>query len=298
MTTNHKLDDYLNKMEKALSSVSASDRAEIILEIKSHVLSAQSRDPSQSIESILTSVGEPETAANRYLLERGLKPAKPSKSPIVKWLTIGFLGTLGSLLLFCVLLIWLLTPIIKVDDQTDSVQILGGLIHVSGTTSKDFLKDLKIESGFAVVNESRELPAEIKNIQIPFSNGKFEFTTSADRTLHWSCKLSPQKGEADPVLSGDTARMDLSSLAGARCEFQIPKGILLKVEGSNAKIEFNEPQFNVEVSAANGKIDFEKAKNATYAIDAKGLIEGAEVSDPKGLYSVKLRLGNGAISIE
>jgi len=84
-----KLEGYLSLLDKTLGPISISERAEIVTEIKSHVLEAQQRDPSLSLEAILSSLGEPEQVANKYLLERGLKPSKPSTRPFVKWLVAG-----------------------------------------------------------------------------------------------------------------------------------------------------------------------------------------------------------------
>jgi uncharacterized membrane protein len=77
MSTDPRLEGYLAKLETVLGPFSASDRAEIIMEIKSHVLAALDRDPNASMDSILAALGEPETVANRYLMERGMKPTKP-----------------------------------------------------------------------------------------------------------------------------------------------------------------------------------------------------------------------------
>src|SRR5580692_7021999 len=103
MTVNSKLEDYLRALDKTLGPISTSERAEIVTEIKSHVLEAQKRG--QSIEDVLKSMGEPEQVANRYLLEHGLTPAKAPKRPIVKWLVIGFLGAFGMTLAFALVVL-------------------------------------------------------------------------------------------------------------------------------------------------------------------------------------------------
>lgn len=83
MTNDSRLDDYLTKLERLLMLFSVSDRAEIILEIKSHVHSALARDPNTQMDSILSALGEPEFVANRYLMERGMKPAKPEAMGLI-----------------------------------------------------------------------------------------------------------------------------------------------------------------------------------------------------------------------
>lgn len=146
MATDFKLEAYLTALDRALKSISVGDRADIIAEIKSHILDAKEKNPEQSIESILTSIGEPETVANRYLIERGLKPGKASRSPIVKWLTIGFLGTFGIFVVFVISILWFFSPILKIDEEQNRVEILGGMIDINGTEGSLKLGgDLKIK---------------------------------------------------------------------------------------------------------------------------------------------------------
>jgi hypothetical protein len=99
-------------------------------------LDAQEKTPDISMKSILASLGEPETVANRYLLERGLKVSKAPRTPMAKWLTIGFLGTLSISVLFLTVLLWKFTPILSIDDENDRVIILGGLIDINGNSGK------------------------------------------------------------------------------------------------------------------------------------------------------------------
>ena len=99
MATNPKLENYLLQLDKCLSQIAISERAEIISEIKSHVEDAMENNPERNMSEILGGFGEPEIAANRYLTERGLKPHKAPKRPILKWLTVGFLGTFGFICL-------------------------------------------------------------------------------------------------------------------------------------------------------------------------------------------------------
>ncbi len=54
------------------------------------------------------------------------------KQPWIKWLTIGFLGTLGILCLFVTILAFKFSPILSVDEKTGSVEILGGMVTVHG----------------------------------------------------------------------------------------------------------------------------------------------------------------------
>ena len=79
MNSNHQLlEKYLRKLDRCLENISVSEKAEIITEIRCHVLETQEREPEKSIQEILSALGEPETVANKYLMEKGQSPHKLS----------------------------------------------------------------------------------------------------------------------------------------------------------------------------------------------------------------------------
>src|SRR5579872_5508182 len=130
MTTEPKLEAYLSALEKALGQIPVSDRADIIIEIKSHVLDAQQRNPAYDLDAILSSIGDADSVAKRYLQERGLQPTKPSSSSSmtwlatsIKWLVVGLLGIFAIFVIAVAVLIWRFTPLISVDEKTNHVSI-------------------------------------------------------------------------------------------------------------------------------------------------------------------------------
>ena len=140
MTTEPKLEAYLAELDKYLTQIPLSDRADIIIEIKSHVLDAQSKNPTQGIDIILNSMGDAESVAKRYLQERGLQAMSPVKTSSmmwlpasIKWLVIGFLGFISIIVIVISLLIWRFTPLISVDEVNNRVSIGGGLIQIHDT---------------------------------------------------------------------------------------------------------------------------------------------------------------------
>lgn len=134
-----KLENYLYSLDKALEGIAVSEKAEIITEIKSHVLSALEKNPSANLEAVLNSLGEPKQVASRYLLERDLKPHKYKLplNPIVKWLVIGFLGTLMIVILSGSLLVWKLNPSFNFDGKTGNIEMLHGAVQIHYGASDD-----------------------------------------------------------------------------------------------------------------------------------------------------------------
>ena len=115
MKKDPRLESYLERLDAVLKPLSVSDRAEIVTEIRSHVLSALERGTGGGLDEVLSALGEPETVANRYRMERGLNPTRPPISPVFKWLVIGFMGTVAMCMLFAGVILWKFTPLIYVD---------------------------------------------------------------------------------------------------------------------------------------------------------------------------------------
>ena len=301
MPTEQQLEQYLNALDKALGQIPISDRADILTEIKSHILEAKERDPEQNIGKILASLGEAETVANRYLLERGLKPGKPPKSPMIKWLTIGFLGTFGILALLIFALIWKFTPIIKVDEKAGTVKLLGGVIDIqaefggSGQWGINFNRgDGQDFSGSVSIK-----PGHFEKIFIPFKNGKLSILPAIDQNLKWDCKVEGDPNSAFVSEKDKTFTLNMEKTKGSKCEIYIPDGIATQIEGLNGKLMIVEPRANMEVNLLNGKIGISPDPDRKYRYEThvvNGRVAGLESSTAKDAVLIRVSVTNGVIS--
>ncbi|MEQ1876723.1 MAG: DUF1700 domain-containing protein, partial [Bdellovibrionia bacterium] len=241
-----RLEAYLNVLNKSLGPIPLSDRSDIITEIKSHVLEAMERDPSLSLEKLLQSLGEPESVANKYLLERGLKPSKPPRRPMMQWLVVGAVSTIAMILLFVTFVIWRFTPIIDVNEKEGRVQLLGGLISVDEDSSFNFGNgDINFSSDARKISGSYTLKTPAKaEIQIPFTNGKIDLQTSDDNTLSWKCTAYDGASPAAVTEKGGRYVLDFSQARGMKCDISIPANTTVSLNGANGKVDIEKPRYN------------------------------------------------------
>lgn len=281
MAYDAKLERYLNSLELALKPFPVSDRAEIIIEIRSHILSALEKG--SNLDSVLSALGEPETVANKYLIERGLKTAKPPISPIVKWLVIGFLGSIAILVVGTIAMFAYLSPVVKVDERTESVSLFNGAIQVDG-------KKLNRRSGSVGV-------ASGQPIEVRFGSGNVEVETSESSNFVWSCTgLTKEDVKAETV--GEILSFDLSQQSAAECELKIPKDSKLKAIGKSGNLEISEPEFHVDAELASGNISFDANDSVKYKFDVKVQSGNAATftsSDDPGAYEMKFSVLSGNI---
>lgn len=301
---NHQLRTYLDKLDQSLGQISASDRADIIVEIKSHINEAKARHPDQSVSDILESLGAAESVGNKYILERGLKPQKPARTGATyfKWLVIGFLGTCGMIFLGLVLLIWKFTPIISVDETNQKVAFFGGLINVDGGEGSFNIGGSSVlqnvPSGNIVITGARTLVPN-SQITVPFNNGKMEVSTSRDATMSWNCALVSTKSPNVDEKPGDLT-LDFTGSAESKCELAIPVGSRVSISGKNGKVEVKEPEYDLDLKLGNGKVALRPKDGVKYKYDLKmsnGKVEKLESQVPEN-YRINVDVLNGKIARE
>ena len=295
---NKELENYLFRLEKYLGPIAISEKAEIVIEIKNHVMTAMENNENLSVGQILTSLGEPERVANRYLHERGLEPQKPSKHSIIKWITIGLLGTFGIMAIVFVILIWKFTPVIKVDQERGRVQILGGLVDVPhedmGRIDYRSNEDKNNFSG-----EEDLYQSNIKRVDVVFSNGKFDIINNEENKFRFECKIKGNHSDIKQSKSKDLLVLNLSNVSGSYCKLELPPKIRFVMKGKNGRVRLIELRNHISINIWNGNIDFSQDPNSQYKYQtsiANGSVDDFLSSDSEEAFNVEFSLVNGRIS--
>ena len=297
---NQELEHYLVRLEKALGPIPIGDKAEIITEIKSHVIEAADGSDAQPIHQILQSLGEPEQVASRYLLERGLTLRKPPRRPIIKWITIGFLGTFAITVLAIGVLVWKFTPLVQVDEEQDRVQLLGGLIDVNGKAGSIRIGEELQLTGFDhnLSGEEDFSISEIEDVNLNFSNGKFSVKNNSDNKFRYSCKTFGSASNDIITTTNKTLMVDFTSLGGCKCDLELPVGVKFVLDGSNGKVKLDKLKNHISVNILNGKIDLSPDPSSQYKYQTSvvnGKVANFSNSSSENAYEIKLSLTNGKI---
>ncbi len=310
MATDLRLESYLHSLDKALGQIPISQRAEIVTEIKSHILAAQESDPSATIDQILASLGQPEIVANRFLLEKGLKPIPPSRSPVMKWLVIGFLGTVGIFTLFVTVLIFKFSPLIEVNEKNGRVKIFGGTIDINDFEERDFAYwngkkgkfKLKVDASSRSnsIEGAREIdPKAIDKIFIPFSNGKFEITYNSQKKFSWDCRSS--EGADSFSMATEQNRvltLNLKKTKGIKCELSLPEGVAVSISGVNGDLEIENPHGPMDIQLANGRVVIAPDDKKAYNYDLKvlnGKTDSFDSTNAANAIKIRVEIKNGYV---
>ncbi len=303
MSDHSRLENYLESLDRALRALPVGDRAEIVTEIKSHILSAMERDPGSGLQSALNALGAPETVANKYLMERGVKPVRPSISPIVKWLIIGFVSTVGLVVALILFLVFYFTPLIKVDGPKGQISLLGGMIEVSDESMSEL--DLGfIETAFGRKKYKRQwmVGGSASGAYLYFSMGKVDVETASSDDYVWECRSSDPALEKVELRHEDSRQgLDLRDLKGVKCRVLVPIGGDMVVSGEKGKIDVDRPDFHVKVDLQQGKVDFRPHPERDYQYDVEvqtGVKDRFESSANPSALRIAIKLDMGKVSRE
>ena len=300
---NKKLNQYLFQLEKHLVDLSPSDRSKIVLEIQQHIEEALEKYSDKSLENILEDLGSPERVANHYRLDRGLKTFKPKRNPIIKWLSITFLGSIGLFFVFILTLIWKFTPVFEVNEKTQQVTILGGLIDINGTSGK-----IKIMDEYKFVDNkftnhfdgSIDFPREeYDELVINFKSGILNLNTSPDPKLTWNCKLEVPPNEDFMDRNKGVVIINLENYEGVDCEIGVPAEVKLTIDGKDAQISVNDAEFDTFIEINNGSVFFNYNPEVDYTYDLKvknGTVSSEFISSKaKNAYETRIYINKGSI---
>jgi hypothetical protein len=269
-----------------------SERAEIVTEIKSHILSAQERDPSAPLDTVLSALGPAEVVANRYLLERGQAPTKPPISPLVKWLVIGGLGSMALFTILLVSFLWMLSPIIKVDEEKGQVKILGGMIDIDESKGRIRIGTEKLNKFSGKTTDSLR---KGEKVMVRFTNADLTLRPSQTRILAWDCVAH---GEAVlPRREAEGLTLDFRDIEDLKCGLRVPHGVALEVVGVNGQLKVEKPSYSLRAEIVNGQIEIDPDAGLKYEYDLKvtnGTV-GAFDSTVGSENKISIDLTNGVI---
>lgn len=315
------LEHYLSQLDRELQALPTGQRAEIITEIRSHILEAGEKDPAKSIQSLISDMGTPREVAERYLQQKGVKYWAPS--PARNWLRIFALGVAGLMafaIASTVFMIWYFSPLIHVDEAKGRVTLLGGLIDVNeetdtvkigGMTVNGSMKnghlelrsgddpghDMQINLGGKSVTASGE--EDVKNIsllKIPFNTARLALVVEGS-TFKWDCKsigaaLAPVSVDAG-VMTFNLDKMDM-----AKCDLYIPVALKTQIRGINGALEIENPSADMDIKVTNGKVNIKPARSKVYDFQVSvlnGMHDEFPRSDDKQAVKVKVDLVNGVV---
>lgn len=287
MSIDPMLENYLARLERILQPLAVSERAEIVTEIKSHILDALERgDPKPTLASVLESMGTPEHVANRYLMEKQIPMSKPPVSPLVKWLFAGCFLTFASMFLLAAVIVWkFVNPEMLKTLRDLDLNFNDGNVVVNGKTFKK--------------TKTYELLPEESSLAVKFTDGKVTIENSESREFTAKCKMNQQELPSELVKNAEGIRM--LNLGNVDCDLAIPRGVALTVQGSKGLLEVEEPLFSLDATLDMGLVKIEPHEGTRYGYELHtdfGAVANKLQSDANPEFQMKVHVKMGSIENE
>jgi hypothetical protein len=223
----------------------------------------------------------------------------------IKWYIIGFLSALGVVAVSVVLLIYFLTPLVKIDESTGRVQLLGGFIDVQ---ARDVITQLSKQGSFVfgTIEGVEKIPANTELVVIKFGGGTIRVDYNEGNEVNWDCDGAGKNAKLTSFPEEKSVSLDFSS-AFVDCDVSIPPN-KVKIEGLNGEVEVRKMQADVDVKLTSGKVSFEPIEQQAYDYDinvASGTIDELfQTADevpkkaPKGPLPIKVKVDLKIGSVE
>lgn len=286
--------NYLQIIESYLSDLDVTDRSKILTEILYEV---QKQDASM-LRPALDYVNEKRS-------QYGLAVYRPRKrfpilASLFKFSALMFIIFLG----FLSFLIWKFTPVIKIDEESHRIVILGGLIDIDGKAGKLKLGD---EYHYSHEGFSNDFQASINlnesqdEVLINFVSGSFNLKTSEDENFVLDCKLASPPSTEIISQENELIKINFNKIDGLNCSLHIPVDKRLTIEGSNASIVVPTPEYNLYVELENGKVYLSPEEEIDYNYGLhientdNSFIGDFESSNDENAYEIRIHLHSGAI---
>ncbi len=309
MTNELKIEYYLSQVDRELHSLSVSQRAEIVTEIKSHIRDSMESANAKPVEQILQDLGTPRQVAERYLVSKGMPLTPPRRTgKVFKWLAIGTVGFFALLFFSGIMAAIYLRPFVKVDESTGEVKILGGLIDINVKDEMGQVKigeftlsDKGIDGGVDINGEEDVGGKQVKTLVIPFNTAKLEIKHNTTTLLSWNCKAAGDSPDIATETQAGVMTLNLDKLNLAKCSLELPIGIDVQFRGVNGHMDVDYPFANMDIELNNGKVKIHPDPGLAYDFDVKvknGLKDFFPRSKDKKALKVKVNVVNGLVKKE
>ena len=299
MTDELKIERYLLLLDRELSGLPTSQRAEIITEIKSHIKEAPG-----GVDRALNNLGSPQTVAEKYLAARGMAFRRARASTRwFKWLAIGTVGFFACVILLGLTAIWYFSPLVKVDHETGKIALLGGLINVDDDIGRIKIGELIVNDavgeGVSVKGEE-PVSAAVRALRIPFNTAKLDLAVSEAGKITWDCQVATDEAP-EVAMEAGVLTLNLDKLNLAKCTVGIPKGLHTEVRGVNGHMDIAKPGGPLDIKLDNGKVNILPDPSRVYDFEVKvknGLQDFFPRSSAKQALKVKVNIVNGMVKKE
>ncbi len=199
-------------------------------------------------------------------------------------------------------LAWKFSPIFKVDEETQRVIVLGGLIDIDGKSGKVKIFDqVQISDNNQFTDSfqmNMNMSSEVDELDLTFKTGKFTLKNSPNNEIKFDCKLSGPFDQKMIEQDSELIKVNFASLDGATCEISVPEGKRILLEGVTSQLNIDEPLFNIYIEIETAHVAITPAPEHDYLYNLEleqGYVGDFKSADTNSATEIQVRLQTGTI---
>ncbi|MEE2671417.1 MAG: hypothetical protein VYA54_06895 [Bdellovibrionota bacterium] len=199
-------------------------------------------------------------------------------------------------------LAWKFSPIFKVDEETQRVIVLGGLIDIDGKSGKVKIFDqVQISDNNQFTDSfqmNMNMNSEVDELDLNFKTGKFTLKNSTNNEIKFDCKLSGPFDQKMIEQDSELIKVNFASLEGATCEISVPEGKRILLEGVTSQLNIEEPLFNIYIEIETAHVAITPAPEHDYLYNLEleqGYVGDFKSADTNSATEIQVRLQTGTI---
>lgn len=258
MTTHPALENWLSRFYAELEPLPLSERAELVTELKSHILEKQSANPEKSMDDILSEVGAPRHIAATYT--EGVDKEEPKfKKEDQKEEPRGrpFFNIRGDH-------VELFGGAIEVDGQRGRIRI-GDFIDINSSEGKMKVGPWNFDiprddgEGHQRADESGEIPVQSivnSNLEILATSGKMKIEFYDGPSITWRHRGNPFSNETQVKHEEGRSVLDFRSRGGGKLTVKVPRQIKTSAKFDLGKLTIVRPTQEGQYTMHCGKLVF------------------------------------------
>ncbi len=147
--------------------------------------------------------------------------------------------------------ILLFTPIIEFDDDLQKIALFNRTIVLDTLNSTLMVNDdfIHLNSSPHSFSGQEDLSqSDITTLEASFAQAGVKIQTASDSTLKWDCKIGLQTNDSLIKTENKILKIDLTGSPYSHCDFFIPEGMKVIINGNNLNSRILQPKFDLTMN--------------------------------------------------
>jgi hypothetical protein len=227
--------------------------------------------------------------------------SKQGMTPLGKFVAWGCLTPIILLGLFLVVMYFLYTPFIEINETEDRIALFNDSIVFNGSKGLIKIGDdlIMTHSSNEVFEGELDVQQEgIKEIRVKLSNSNLKLKTSDTYDFRWNCQIGLKTKDDLIEIKNGVAEISLNMSPLSNCEFEVPVDVLFKIRGHDSEVIVDKMSYDLSLEFKKAYIVLKPDPMIEYEFDIMVFSGHADTfisSQSDKAYKINISLDKGKV---